>query len=180
MNFIKYAVGDVRNHPRTKSTVIIPHCCNDIPAMGSGVAKALYMKWPAVRESYMTMRQHELGSVDCVDVSGDGTTLVYNMIGQHKVRVGFNDDGVAIGPDGKPPIRYDKLSKAMLEIVSEVKFEFPDGDVEFHCPLFGCDLAGGEWNVVSEMINFHWAWQFPVTCIIHESSLEKFGYLLEE
>lgn len=44
--------------------------------------------------------------------------------------------------------------------------------IEIHCPMFGCDLAGGDWRVVSALIEDIWCPYFPVkVCVIEESQL---------
>jgi hypothetical protein len=44
---------------------------------------------------------------------------------------------------------------------------FFDGiDIEIHCPMFGCDLAGGDWEIVSGLINDIWCPVCPVTCCV--------------
>lgn len=175
MNNIEYYIGDVTNHKRDKDVVVIPHCCNDTGLMGKGVAKALYTKWPRVRSKYME-HPKMLGMVSYAR-EDDGKTIICNMIGQDGVMVGFNKDGTAVGNDGRPPIRYSKLAIAMMDVAGKAESY---GDVEIHCPIFGCDLAGGNWDFVSALVEEIWCPMFPVKCIIHESSLGKFGYLMDK
>jgi O-acetyl-ADP-ribose deacetylase (regulator of RNase III) len=124
-----------------ESNKIIIHCCNDIGAMGAGVAKVLYEKWGEVREEYINwFRDYhpKLGDAYCVSV-GD-RIVVANMIGQH-----------GIGSDnGKPPIRYDAIEKSM----NEVKRIAVIHKASIHVPyLMGCDLAGGDWDKIEEIID---------------------------
>lgn len=174
MNHIEYYVGDVTNHKRERDVVVIPHCCNNVNLMGAGVAKALYTKWPEVKDKYHSMYQ-TLGLVSYVKVD-DGKTIICNMIGQDGIKIGYNDKGIAVGDDGRPPVRYSSLCIAMTDVANKAEGYNP----EIHCPLFGCDLAGGDWNIVSTLIEEIWCPFFPVKCIIHKSSLGKYGYLLDK
>lgn len=129
--------ADVTN-PIGDGNKIVAHCCNDKKLMGRGVAKALFMKWPSVRSEYMDMESHDLGEVGMVCVEPD--VIVANMIGQHDIR-----------PDekGSPPVRYFALRNA-LETVKENAEAW---QASVHIPyLMGCDLAGGRWEVVEEII----------------------------
>jgi len=171
---IKYVVGDVRAIPHEREMVFIPHCCNNIDVMGSGVAKALYNRWPKVKDKY-----HEsfmkLGTVSYVK-EVDDRVVICNMIGQNGVKTGENENGHAIGDDGKPPVRYSALCLAMMDVAG--KLEMFGDKVEIHCPLFGCDLAGGDWYIVSTLIEEIWCPLCPVTCVLHPSSVDKYQHLI--
>lgn len=176
---IEYIVGDVREQPvkNPESCIkIIPHCCNDLGVMGSGVAAALYNKWPSVRETYLK-HKFDLGSVSRAAIKEDSTVIV-NMIGQHGVMIGHGADGKAIGDDGKPPVRYEALMRAMgyvRYLVAHDEDRIPDEngeklEFEIHCPQFGCDLAGGDWTVVSALIEEMWTPYCRVLCCVLDES----------
>lgn len=163
---IEYIVGDVRSQPFETTKRLIPHVCNDLGRMGAGVAKALYTKWPKVKE-YYTSSVIILGDAQVVPVEED--TIVFNMIAQHSVMVKRDGDGVAVAEDERPPIRYAKLVSAM-ELVSLYAGDKPDAEI--HCPMFGCDLAGGDWRIVQALIKEIWCPRMPVkVCVIEESKL---------
>jgi hypothetical protein len=135
--------GNVLN-PVGEGRKIICHCCNNlIPGvMGAGVALALRKKWSSVYDSYVEWsigklnKPYELGEVQFIKVESD--ILVANMIGQEGT--GFRD--------GKPPVRYEALEKC-LNSVKEVALKY---SATVHIPyLLGCDLAGGNWDIVSKM-----------------------------
>lgn len=148
---IESVVGDVRNQPFEDHRIII-HCCNDMGAMGAGVAKALYTKWPAVKARYVhdveLYGQLYLGDVQYVEADDD--TTVMNMIGQHSTMVGRDENGTAVASDGYPPVRYWALAHALQKVDSYCRIN--DGTFELHFPMFGCDLAGGNWDIVSTLI----------------------------
>ena len=57
--------------------------------------------------------------------------------------------------DDRPPIRYGALAKAMTH-VADFNAIRVNGKAEIHCPKFGSDLAGGDWNVIQQMIREIW------------------------
>lgn len=161
---IEYVVGDVRSQS-FDGIKIIPHCCNDQNLMGSGVAKALYSKWPEVKEKYHSGKM-ELGKTSVAVIRKD-STIVVNMIAQHGVMVKRNERGIAVGEDGRPPIRYEALVQAMKMVKYHIKKCIEnDIKVEVHCPKFGCDLAGGDWDIVSTLIEEMWCPLCNVVCCV--------------
>jgi len=161
---INYVVSDVREYPVSGSK-IIPHCCNDIHAMGSGVAAALSKKWPIVKKTYM---ENECKLGQCYLIPVEDNTYVANMIGQHKVMC-KKIDGVSLGEDNRPPVRYLALSLAMNQLRVLAKSLI---DVHIVAPKFAADLAGGNWSFIETLIKELWLPYFPVTiCCISESDL---------
>lgn len=164
-NNIEYVVADVREHPELypEETIIIPHCCNDINAMGAGVARALYEKWPEVKSIYHDQKsEQKLGRIIPVKVDVNPSKYVVNMIGQH---------GCGLDEDGNPPVRYLALGVAMQRTLVWIR------DMEFQSPViytvkFGAALAGGRWDFIEELIKEIWLPHVPVTvCVIDESEL---------
>ena len=145
---ITYLTGhDVREPINTGFINLILHCCNDANLMGSGVAKALFDKWPDVKVKYHYAFKNnvndKLGDVHYVKV--DASTYVGNIIGQHNIHV---------DESGNPPIRYWAMEKAFEKVVSSIRKR--DEKVIVNIPyLMGCDLAGGKWERIEELINKH-------------------------
>lgn len=82
-----------------------------------------------------------LGNVQIVPVEDDITVI--NMIAQHDVRP-MNINGVIV-----PPIRYD----ALLECLKKINEEAIKLNATIHAPKFGAGLAGGDWNIIENLIN---------------------------
>jgi hypothetical protein len=166
-------IGDVTN-PQVSSeneVAIIPHCCNDRGVMGAGVALALKRKWPPV-ESYYHHALRELknngeellGTLSSYLISDNVVgpnqenprvqAIVFNMIGQHNTRDSYNPK----------PVKYWALAQAMMSIktyclnIKETWDWYPDWDATpvIHTPKFGSDLAGGDWNIILELIKEIW------------------------
>jgi len=124
---------------------VIVHGCNSHGVMGSGVAKQIKDKWPAVYENYNLRYLSEglpLGSIDYVRV--ETGVLVVNAITQ-------KDYGRA----SKLYISYDAIEAAFKRInnlvMDDLKHKPVPKVVSF--PLIGCGLANGDWNIISKIID---------------------------
>lgn len=146
---IRYVVGDA-TAPEGDGQKIIAHVCNDVGAWGAGFVLAMSKRWPVVKEEYKSFMASEdhpgrdegrrgevLGGVNCVNVSRE--IYVANMIAQH---------GVRYDKDGKPPIRYD----ALVSCLNRLTYLCGLLGASVHMPRIGCGLAGGDWRIVSAII----------------------------
>jgi len=147
-SLIKYVKGDVLR-PIGNGYKLIIHCCNDLGLMGSGVAKALFLKWPSVKEEYVSWKQESdsstadflLGNIQIVKTESD--ISVINMIGQH---------GIAISGEN-PPIRYEAIESCLLKVKDLVRLKEFEGEmVSIHAPRFGAGLAKGNWDLIEKLI----------------------------
>lgn len=139
---INYVKGSVLE-PIGDGHKIIIHCCNDLGKMGSGVALALYKKWPTVKSTYLKWAERssfKLGNVEFIGVEKD--IDVGNMIGQH---------GIKNNMLNKPPVRYFALSKCLIRVCEVAKTK----NATIHAPRFGSDRAGGRWDVIEDLIQGH-------------------------
>ena len=115
--------------------------------MGSGIAKQIRERWPEVYEKYLS--EHEfwtekmgrssspLGNVDIVRINNSNQSVI-NIYAQHNY-----------GYDGKRYTSYDAFAKALELIKSYIpggaSIGFPHG--------IGCGLGGGNWLVISALID---------------------------
>lgn len=168
---LKYIIEDVRNPISSfdlniKELKVIGHCVNDLGVMGRGVAKALFDKWYQVRSDYINWNKtnnsteyeleeggifdhgldnspFELGEVQFVKCEND--IVVTNMIAQHDI----------VMINGVPPFRKEAMESCFNKIVMAAKrhTESTKQLVSIHLPYkVGCDLAGGKWEDVEELI----------------------------
>lgn len=142
---MEYLSGADVREPIGEGRKIIGHCCNDLGKMGSGVALALLKKWPNVRSEYINWAEtnnfngkpFSLGEVQFVSVEEE--IVVANIIGQHDIH----------SKDGVPPVRYKALEKACNHLTDICHYY----NASIHFPyLMGCDLAGGDWDIVEKII----------------------------
>jgi Zn-dependent peptidase ImmA (M78 family) len=138
---IRYLVGSA-TEPRGEGHKIIAHVVNDAtPRWGGGFARGIANRWPAAQADFITwthqaksnlrLGQHRLFSID-------DEVSVFHMVAQH-----------GYGPSEKPRIRYRQL-ESCLHALSAFALQ---QSASVHMPRIACGQAGGNWPVVSEMIN---------------------------
>lgn len=153
-NGITYTQGNLFDaiHPQMDcegKVVIVPHIVNDIGVMGSGFVVPLCNHWPVVKKNYLAWANHgfgvfALGEIQAVNckLTGPGSVYVVNMVAQHQtIR------------ENPKPIRYGSLCQCMESVSG---FASKHSGVEFHCPMFGSDLAQGKWEFIEELILEFW------------------------
>lgn len=132
-----HVVGDMIEDA---SDGIIIQGCNAQGVMGSGLAKVIRNKWPNVYIDYSTFHKHQglkLGQV--VPSVINERLIVANCITQDRYG------------KGKRHLNYEALYVAMENVVR--MFDAHNGLVRIlHTPLIGADLAGGDWNIISQII----------------------------
>jgi O-acetyl-ADP-ribose deacetylase (regulator of RNase III) len=124
----------------------ILHVVNNRGAMGKGVAKALYQKWPEVRRAYVESSKYlqslgelgmKLGALQPIVVTD--SLFIMNMVAQ---------DGY--GEEPKQYLVYEALERCLkkLETVTGIY-----KDLDIYIPYrMGAGLAGGDWDVIQEII----------------------------
>jgi len=128
---IEYVKGDLFS---TDAKYII-HGCNAQGVMGSGVAKIIRERYPEAYDEYRRFFEVEgnlvLGDVIWAESNGK---WICNAITQQ-----------FYGRDGQRYVSYDAVAQAMWEIN-----KFCPGPVAM--PKIGAGLGGGDWNVISAII----------------------------
>lgn len=124
----------------TVSSGFICQQVNCEKVMGAGLAAQIKKKWPIVYTTYLSNKP-VLGEYDLVRVSGTMPGLyVANLYGQQ----GFGTD--------KRQTNYGALSSALASMAHDLRFDIPHIYFPFE---MGCGLGGGDWNIVSELIEFY-------------------------
>ena len=128
---IEYKYGDIL----TTDCKYICHCVNAQGVMRSGVAKAIRAKYPKAFDVYRAKYDAQ-GRLSLGDVIGAdcGKRIVLNLVGQE-----------FYGRDGRVYISYRALRKGIALINANIT-----EPVAF--PMIGCGLAGGDWQIVSKII----------------------------
>jgi len=136
---INYIKGDATN-PIGNDKKLIVHICNDIGAWGKGFVLAISKKWKKpeqqYREWFKSKEQFELGEVQFVNINSD--LSIANMIGQHQIK----------RLRGQIPIRYEAVEKCLSKVADYSK----GNNFSVHMPRIGCGLAGGDWNIIEQII----------------------------
>ncbi len=143
---MKHVIGDLIKVAQQGEVDIIAHQCNCFCNMGKGIAPQIKQAFPQAYEA------------DLATVKGDrtklgtfsrgiyprsiieGTVTVYNLYGQYDYRGGNrNTDYTAL--------------KQSLEAMREQLLSDGLYGVSIGIPLLGCGLGGGDWNVVSQIVD---------------------------
>ena len=131
----RYIQGDITE----TELKFIAHGVNCQNTMGSGVAKALFTKWPEVKARYHRYFER-LGSPE--DFLGDISTariddlLVLNMHTQ-----------LNYGYDGQRYVSYAAVAKCFTAASILYRGQ------TIAIPKIGCGLAGGNWTFMEQLIN---------------------------
>ena len=133
---VHYEVGNLLDAP----VDYICHQVNCQGRMGSGIAKSIRDKWPAVYDVYK--RDLEIGkglgdiSIACVQ-GNTPIQYIVNMFGQANY-----------GYDGKRYTSYD----AFWSCLNKIKETVPEGSEIAFPDHIGCGLGGANWSVIQSMI----------------------------
>lgn len=143
---IEYIIGDA-TEPIGEGKKIIVHICNDIGAWGKGFVLALSRKWKEPEQEYRTLARNQnhklkLGLIQSVEVTKDITVI--NMVAQHNIYPIQDSNGVIV-----QPIRYEALRECLEQVMYQAKLN----DASVHMPMIGAGLAGGDWNIIEQIIN---------------------------
>lgn len=129
---VKIKKGCLIKALKDKEVDLIIHQCNCFSTWGSGIAKQLkqehFSAYLADRDSGLTPKQ-KLGKFSSYG------SIIYNAYGQYTYGKGLQTD-------------YEQLRNSLTLIEKEI----PD-NVLIGMPKIGCGLAGGDWVIVSEIIN---------------------------
>jgi len=135
--------GDLFTALDNKEIDFAVHCCNAKGKMNSGVAKQVKEKYPAAFTEYQKMlataSRHQVSPLGGISVDYDGGII--NLIGQSEY-----------GYDGNRYCHYGHLAAGLSLIGIRGLHTLEDG-TKFGFPhKFACDRAGGNWNIVLELI----------------------------
>lgn len=133
---VKYVIGDLLE----SNCDYICHQVNCQGVMGSGIAKQIKEKWPEVYDDYKELCTNLgprtlLGTIDIVETS-TGRNVI-NMFSQ------FN-----YGYNGSRFTSYDAFCRALEQIRD---YTAPGSTIGFPKKI-GCGLGGGDWKIISAMI----------------------------
>lgn len=130
----------IDNKPKDITTVtsgIIIHQVNCKRTMGSGVALAIRRKWPKVYKAYIKYSEVKLGMVQVVKIKEN--LYVINLFGQE----GYGRD--------RRYTDYSALQTCLKKVRDWKTKNHPN--LKIYIPYkIGCGNAGGDWDIVSKII----------------------------
>lgn len=111
---------------------MIAHGVNCQATMGAGVAKALYQRWPMVKQQYMKIHKDDmrLGKVQWVQATPD--VLIANCFTQE-----------FFGPGDKKYASLDAIEMCLTKVFIEARMNAFDN---IFIPPIGCGLGGLDFN----------------------------------
>lgn len=118
---------------------VIIHGCNCQNSMGAGIAKAIKKEFPeafAVDQETTKGDRQKLGTITTAEVERNGQPLV---IVNAYTQFHYRGRGVKVD--------YDAMSSAFRQVHEEYS------GMRIGYPLIGAGLAGGDWDVISEIID---------------------------
>ena len=139
---MKERTGDLIQMAKDGDFDVIIHGCNCFCNFGAGIAKQIKREFPeAYAADCETMKgdASKIGSITYAQIPAEtdhGYLYVVNAYTQNTYGRGMQVD-------------YDGLTDCFVEIARV----FGNKGYEFGYPLIGCGLAGGDWNVVKEIID---------------------------
>lgn len=154
-------INEIRGNLLDTHCKIIAHGVNCQNIMGSGVARALYEKWPQVKELYHSWFEKydagdkgikALGQVD--DLHLKSGKVIINCFTQQ-----------FYGTDNIRYLSYDALYTCMTKLYLICVYYQIN---EIAMPKIGCGLAGGEWPIVKAIIEEVFPKNFTVNIYIKE------------
>lgn len=125
---------------------IIMHGCNAQGKMGSGFAKELRDKHPEAYAIYKS-EYDNFGLLL-------GTNIICNKLTE-KLIICNSITQEYFGYDGKKYVSYDAVdscTKDLNELIKQIKVQL-NIEVLLHMPKIGSGLAGGNWNIISSIID---------------------------
>ena len=148
---IRYVKGDILEAPE----FIIAHGCNAQGVMGSGVAAAIRGKYPNAYNVYSAYHKNEnltMGNVVWSFPDVPAEPIVGNCITQE-----------FFGGDGKKYVDYYALRKCMQKLDAlAYAMDFP----AVALPKIGAGLAGGDWDIIEEIIEESFIIAEPVVYVL--------------
>lgn len=134
---IKYIQGDLLN----SDCDIIGHGCNCFNNMGSGIAWQIRQQMPEVYEAdFFETEMGDRAKLGGFTKAFSKGKMVYNIYSQYK----YGHDKVFV--------EYDHLERALELMREDIKRNGDYENCKIGLPLIGCGLAGGDWNIVSKII----------------------------
>jgi hypothetical protein len=151
---IKYVAGDLFGPIQASTameTIVIPHVVNDRGAFGAGFVVRLAQAFPKAKQDYLDWSAGKIA--DEVMPFKLGLTFFSEVIIKHEPPIVFVAHMLAQTLGGRRPLFYNHLSRCMDSVAD---FALGQSNPKIVAPMFGSDLAGGNWSFIEELITDCW------------------------
>lgn len=150
---IKYVKGDVTEAKET----IIAHGCNAQGVMGSGVAAIIRKKFPEAYEMYHDACNSGHLRLGMTQFIPSNDKLIANCLTQE-----------FYGTDRRH-VNYEAVAMICNDLNAQA------GDDAVALPLIGAGLAGGDWSVISAIIEAEFTTATPVVYVFDSEHMHLLG-----
>ena len=133
---MKQVAGDLIEMAKNKEFDVIIHGCNCFNTMGAGIALQIKRNFKAAYEADQQTKKGDkkkLGTYTSAEVDG---IIIVNAYTQFRYSAGKVDN-----------INYT----AVRQVMQKIKQDFSGKRIGY--PMIGGGLAGGDWNIISVIIN---------------------------
>lgn len=139
-NYFHYQKGDA-SVPIGNSTLII-HVVNNLGKWGKGFVMSLTKHYPTIKDSYLEWHQTEpkMGNVQFVEINKDDRIFIGNLLAQNGIRKSYKDRNCYLD--------YVALEKSLNDVAD---FALANR-LSVQAPKLGSGLAGGDWNIIQDLI----------------------------
>lgn len=126
---------------------VLLHCCNPYNAFGAGIAREIRERIPAAYDADTAFYTAANGNAEAIKGSFSTGANVYNCYGQNDVPLGRD----------RRQVHYGHLVNALACASVDIRERIDSGDLPADAIIcfpykFASDLAGGDWEVVLELI----------------------------
>ena len=139
---MKYKTGNLIEAAINGDVDVIIHQCNCFVNMGSGIAPQIKHAFPAAWQADQTTVKGSKDKLGTFSYGIEGNLLIFNAYGQY---------GYWKQADNKINTDYRALESALSAIAEFLSSNCPDAKIGL--PKIGCGLGGGDWTVVSQIID---------------------------
>jgi O-acetyl-ADP-ribose deacetylase (regulator of RNase III) len=136
-----HVAEDMLDHMTTQDMVV--HGCNAQGVMGAGFAKQIKQRFPAAFQAYRRAYGAGLGTIT-LSRSALGESdepIICNMITQQNIAQPWSEG---------PLVSYDAIYNGFDKVFRYAKKH----NLTVNFPLIGAGLGGGQWQIISAIIEF--------------------------
>lgn len=133
---LKYKKGCLIKAAKSGEVDVIAHQCNCFNNMGAGIAPQIKKAFPeawSVDSKTIKGNRSKLGRLT---IAFSGSIIVFNLYGQYRYGAGVHTDYTALRSSLYHMRKYLNLSP----------------NYRVGLPKLGCGLGGGDWSIVSKII----------------------------
>lgn len=140
---LKYKVKNLIEAAEQREVDIIAHQCNCFCDMKTGIAPKIKHAFPEIYKADLSTKSGSRSKLGNYSKAITKNGLIgYNLYGQYDFR-GRNK--------GKVDTNYNALDKSLFNMAKDI-LSLGKKDIKVGLPKIGAGLGGGDWNLISNLI----------------------------